>query len=237
MLNNKQIMEGNGLKHWLTDTGKSIGKAVGRHLAEKGIDYAKSQLGMGMAEEMAQEGHGHFQYSAMSLPLLLKSVAHDALVSRIHCSERCTEAVRSLITGAVVVLEEHIWARAIRSDMRTRDLFRTQIRVDAVSTLELLGDWFPQFQEMGQFWVRLAQLQCKRLKPAFFFGQIVDVHGNLVIYNVDVVIGLNVCVRPTVYPGLQQTPIIGSAPLPTEPARTPQIPAPPPPCRRRSSSA
>eukprot|EP01047_Picozoa_sp_COSAG01_P025888 COSAG01_NODE_1650_length_9626_cov_46.037367_10_plen_434_part_00 len=72
MLNNKQIMEGNGLKHWLKDTGKDIAKAVGRHLAKKGIDYAKTQLGMGMAEELAQEGHGHFQYSAM-----MSGAGHD----------------------------------------------------------------------------------------------------------------------------------------------------------------
>jgi hypothetical protein len=46
MTNNKEHMEGNGLKHWLKDTGKDIAKAVGRHLAKKGIDYAKTQLGM-----------------------------------------------------------------------------------------------------------------------------------------------------------------------------------------------
>ena len=51
------------------DTAK---KEAGKHLAEKGIDYAKSQLGMGMAEEMAQEGHGHFQYSAM-----MSGAGHD----------------------------------------------------------------------------------------------------------------------------------------------------------------
>ena len=36
------------LKDWLKKTGVDIAKAVGAHIKEKGVAYAKDQLGLGM---------------------------------------------------------------------------------------------------------------------------------------------------------------------------------------------
>ena len=40
------------LKDWLKATGKDIAKAVTTHIKEKGVQYAKDQLGLGMEHEM-----------------------------------------------------------------------------------------------------------------------------------------------------------------------------------------
>ena len=44
------------LKDWLKATGKDIAKAVGAHIKQKGIEYAKDQLGLGLAHEMHGKG-------------------------------------------------------------------------------------------------------------------------------------------------------------------------------------
>ena len=45
------------LKDWLHATGKDIAKQVGAHIREKGIAYAKEQLGMGMTAHMSGQGY------------------------------------------------------------------------------------------------------------------------------------------------------------------------------------
>ena len=40
------------LKDWLQKTGVDIAKAVGAHIKEKGVTYAKDQLGLGLDAEM-----------------------------------------------------------------------------------------------------------------------------------------------------------------------------------------
>ena len=44
------------LKDWLHQTGKDIAKQVGAHIRDKGIAYAKEQLGMGMSLQFAGQG-------------------------------------------------------------------------------------------------------------------------------------------------------------------------------------
>ena len=44
------------LKDWLHATGTDIAKQVGAHIREKGIAYAKEQLGMGMSLQFAGQG-------------------------------------------------------------------------------------------------------------------------------------------------------------------------------------
>ena len=44
------------LKDWLHATGKEIAKAVGSHIKEKGVTYAKEQLGLGLDAEMHGKG-------------------------------------------------------------------------------------------------------------------------------------------------------------------------------------
>ena len=47
------------LQNWLVQTGKDIGKAVGSHIKEKGVSYAKQQLGLGLDAEMNGKRLGH----------------------------------------------------------------------------------------------------------------------------------------------------------------------------------
>ena len=50
-------MQGDGeLKEWLHETGRDIGKMVGKHLKaaakDKAVSYAQEQLGLGLADEL-----------------------------------------------------------------------------------------------------------------------------------------------------------------------------------------
>ena len=45
------------LKNWLHSTGRDIAKAVGSHIKERGISYAKEQLGLGLTGEMSGAGY------------------------------------------------------------------------------------------------------------------------------------------------------------------------------------
>eukprot|EP01047_Picozoa_sp_COSAG01_P030409 COSAG01_NODE_2120_length_8375_cov_364.611890_5_plen_409_part_00 len=45
------------LRDWLHQTGRDIARAVGDHVREKGIAYAKDQLGMGMTSHMSGQGY------------------------------------------------------------------------------------------------------------------------------------------------------------------------------------
>ena len=58
------------LKDWLKATGKDIAKAVGAHIKQKGIEYAKDQLGLGLAREMHGEGMDKARTSASAPPRL-----------------------------------------------------------------------------------------------------------------------------------------------------------------------
>ena len=65
------------LKDWLHATGKDIAQAVGSHIKEKGVAYAKEQLGLGLDAEMHGKG---LEMSGEGAGDWLKSAALGAAV-------------------------------------------------------------------------------------------------------------------------------------------------------------
>ena len=49
------------LTDWLRSTGKDIAKAAGKHIAARGLAYAKDALGAGVRAELEGEAAGHGQ--------------------------------------------------------------------------------------------------------------------------------------------------------------------------------